>query len=203
MLNNTKCLGLSGLARCGKDSFYLIAKSELKKIGYNAVKLSFAEALRWDVHKFLLEKTGIDAFTEENSEKELIRDFLVAYGTRLMRRIDKDCWIKKLKTSALEIQSRGDVPVFTDIRYENELDWVKNDLMGQVVHISRVNNKPPNKEEEKNDPILSLMADFNFEWRDFKDGEPSKEDVYSVKEVIYSSFCVNSIKGWSKEKAMR
>jgi hypothetical protein len=184
-MNKIKALGLCGLARCGKDSFFSIANAELSNMGYKAVKLSFAEALRSDLDEFLLKKTGISAFTEKGEEKEIIRDFLVAYGTKLMRRIDQDYWIKKLKQRAYILQSQGHIPVFTDVRYPNELDWVKNDLQGLIVHISRSNNVAPNDEEALNDPILSSNSDHKFWWSDFEDLQPSGQDVMAVKNAIH------------------
>ena len=69
-MNKIKALGICGLARCGKDTFYSIAKETLSNMGYRPVRITFAEALRMDVHKFLLEKTGIDAFTEDYGRKK-------------------------------------------------------------------------------------------------------------------------------------
>ena len=191
-MNKIKALGLCGLARCGKDSFFSIANSELSNMGYTPVKVSFAEALRSDLDEFLIKKTGISAFTEKGEEKEIIRDFLVAYGTKLMRKIDEDCWIKKIRLHVEGIQAKGHLPVFTDVRYPNELSWVKNDLKGLIIHISRTNNTPPNEEETLNDPILSSKADHKFEWDDFydswtgeRDTQPSSQDIRAVKSAIH------------------
>jgi len=183
-MNKIKALGICGLARCGKDTFYSIAKDTLSNMGYRPVRVTFAEALRMDVHDFLLSKTGIDAFTEVTEEKNIIRDFLVAYGSKLMRRINERCWIEKVEPYVKERIAQGELVVFTDVRYPNELSWIQNSLEGLALHISRVNNLPPNNEEAQNDPLLSAEANMKFRWDNFIDEQPSGQNIYEVKQTI-------------------
>ena len=63
-------IGLTGLARCGKDTFCNYFRSYIKeKEGIDSVRLAFADELKRDVDAFLLEKLNISAFTENTSEK--------------------------------------------------------------------------------------------------------------------------------------
>jgi hypothetical protein len=89
--------GISGIARCGKDTLgrHLIAK--LQKSGFPTIPISFASVLKYDLDPFLKEKVNISAFTENTQEKEIIRPLLVAYGTNVCRKIDPDHWIKKIE----------------------------------------------------------------------------------------------------------
>ena len=117
-------------------------------------------------------------------EKNIIRDFLVAYGSKLMRRINERCWIEKVAPYAQERIGHGELVVFTDVRYPNELSWIQNSLGGVVLHISRINNLPPNNEEAENDPLLSASANMKFKWENFVDQLPSKENIYDVKQAV-------------------
>lgn len=180
-------LGLCGSARCGKDSFYFIAKKYLSNLGYHPYRVSFADVLKQDVNEFLLEKTGINAFTEDAEEKELIRDFLVAYGTKLMRRIDENYWISKVE-EAIHFPSRlntlpTSIPIFTDVRYLNELKWVREERSGIIVHITRTGTLPANEEERKSDPLLHAHSDLHLEWGDFKNKIPTTEDHRLVEQL--------------------
>ena len=187
-MKKIRAIGLAGVARSGKDSFYSIMNDFLPNIGVKTLKFSFAKALRLDVREFLFDKTGIDSFTEKNEEKEIIRDFLVAYGTKLMRRIDEDCWIKKLEKEVLQKITEGYIPVFTDVRYLNELKWVKNTLNGHIVHITRINNPPANDEEKQNDPLLLSNSDDKYTWYNFVGSEPDYEAVRNVRQLVSNIF---------------
>ena len=187
-MNKLNAIGLCGSARCGKDTFYSIANEYLSNQGYQPYRLSFADILKQDVNEFLYEKTGINAFTEEPKEKELIRDFLVAYGTKLMRRIDENYWISKVEdriippspVDALPVR----LPIFTDVRYLNELKWIRETLSGTIIHITRTGTPPANQEERKNDPLLHVHSDLHLTWGDFKNKEPTAKDRGVVEQVI-------------------
>ena len=102
------------------------------------------------------------------TEKELIRDFLVAYGTKLMRRIDENYWINKVEQKVRlpllsDIDPASRIPIFTDVRYLNELKWIRETLSGTIVHITRTGTPPANTEERKNDPLLHVHADLHLE----------------------------------------
>ena len=183
-MKNIKAIGLCGLARSGKDTFFSIIEQHFIEQKISCKKLSFAHALRKDVHEFLLNKTGIDSFTEVEEEKNIIRDFLVAYGTKLMRRIDETYWISKVKGEAEFLINSGCIPIFTDVRYPNELKWIKYGLGGSIIHIRREGIVPPNEEETVNDPLLQEMADLLFYWDNFKTGHASVLDIARVQQKL-------------------
>lgn len=183
-MKNIKAIGLCGLARSGKDTFFSIIQRDFLEKDIPCKKLSFAQALRADVYDFLLEKTGIDSFTEAEEEKNIIRDFLVAYGTKLMRRLDETYWISKVKNEAQCLIESGCVPIFTDVRYPNELKWIKYGLNGSIIHIRREGITPPNEEETINDPLLQEMADLLFYWDNFKGRNASVLDVARVHQKL-------------------
>lgn len=146
-------IGICGVARVGKDTLFEAISQccPNKRIHRRA----FADGLKEECEQFLSSNVGISAFTEDEGEKLLIRPFLVTYGTHLRRKMDPYCWIK-IVSKSIE-RSTGEIFIITDLRYENELDWVK-DGGGTVIHLSRHGILPANKEEEENDPILRRKA---------------------------------------------
>lgn len=180
----TRVIGVSGLARSGKDSFYFLAKEKLKSRGINSCRLAFADELKNECDEFLKNNLGISSFTEDNSEKELIRPFLVTYGTHLRRKIDPNCWINKLNEKIQDKQEQKKVIFITDVRFENEIDWVHS-LGGKAVHITRNGITAPNQEEADNDPILKGKSDFFVEWLDF-DSQKDNELSNIIDEALQS-----------------
>lgn len=159
-----KIIGISGSARSGKDTLGANIVKILADQGIKAKTVSFANELKQSVDKFLLDQTGISAFTEDNDEKKLIRPFLVCWGTEIMRSIDDRIWIDKLEENI----SSDCVNIVTDVRFENELDWIKQNN-GLTVFLNRENVKPANKFEEENNKILSKGSDLSFHIGNFED----------------------------------
>ena len=89
-----KIIAIGGNARSGKDTLADNLVNILKDLDIKAQKVSFASALRHSVDDFLLKELGISAFTEKKEEKDIIRPFLVFWGTDIMRNQDQEVWIK-------------------------------------------------------------------------------------------------------------
>ena len=83
-----KLIGITGVARSGKNLFSSVAKDILIKKGYDVTELSLAEELRKDLYDLIYSKTGISTYTEITEEKELIRPLLIAHGN-MMRKITR------------------------------------------------------------------------------------------------------------------
>lgn len=170
-----KVIGLCGVAQSGKDTFCEGAIKLFKKQNIQAQRVSFADALKKDVEPFLLEKVGISSFTTDIKEKTLIRDFLVSYGTKLMRKIDENIWINKVDAIVRENIKNDIVTIITDVRYKNELLWVRDNFDGVILHLSRrLPNStelvpPANQEEEENNPILQKLSDRSLSWSSAED----------------------------------
>jgi len=168
-----KIIGLSGVARCGKDTFCLLAAKRLNKSKQAVMRCAFADNVKADLHQLLLKKAGISAYTNLDKEKELIRPLLVAYGTDLMRKVDEDYWIKRLD---LTVKAAGQVDAtafITDVRYMNEVDWIKENG-GVIVHITKDKSKPANEQEKINDPLIKEAADLCIEWKHVGDKDLQK-----------------------------
>ena len=133
----------------------------------NVKRLAFADALKEECREFLESNLGISPFTTNEKEKELIRPFLVTYGTHLRRKLDPDCWIKVVSSTISLDEGRKNF-VITDARFPNELKWIKENE-GFIIHVSRDGIKPANIEEEENDPLLKEMSDMVVSLPTFKE----------------------------------
>ena len=171
---NFKVIGIMGNARSGKDTAYLSIKTILNEA--NVCRVAFADELKKECDSFLRENVGISAFTECPEEKEVIRPFLVTYGTHLRRKLDPDCWIKRAAESMST--GRNSINVITDTRYPNEAKWVKKQN-GLLIFLSRDGIPPANDEEESNNPILKNMADIIIDMPTFR-----KDYIQKCKNII-------------------
>jgi hypothetical protein len=158
-----KIIGIGGNARSGKDTLANNLVSILAELNIKAEKVSFANALRQSVDDFLLRELGISAFTEDKKEKDIIRPFLVFWGTDIMRGRDEDVWVKKLQSSLKEDQ----VNIISDLRFTNELDWIQNNN-GVSVMLSRPNANPANKYEEEENKKLRQSVNLKFSLADLE-----------------------------------
>jgi hypothetical protein len=173
-----KIIGITGLARSGKDSFYDLSKPIIESFNQKHTRYAFADALKEESNELLSKYAGISAFTEKNSEKKIIRPFLVTYGTHVRRKLDPNCWINKVQRK-IEQDTNKDSWVFvTDVRYENEIEWIKK-LNGKTIHVTREGNIAPNQEEIDNNPILREKSDWQISWKDFE-----LEDMKLIKQTI-------------------
>lgn len=176
---NNKIISISGNARCGKDTLGKNMAEFLNDIGINTNIVSFADELKKSVDGFLIEQTGISAFTEEDKDKSLIRPFLVCWGTEVMRSIDDNVWINKLKQNL-----KADcVNIITDLRFENELNWVKGEG-GYTIYLNREGIPPANQLEKENNVKISILADLTFGIGTFDDQKILKLTSLEILEKL-------------------
>lgn len=178
-------IGISGVARSGKDTLANGFVEIFKHIGVKAKRYALADELKREVKPFVKKTLGIDVFNLTDEEKAVVRPFLVFWGTHIRRKNNDNCWIealqKHLKSDTLTIVS--------DIRYQNEADWIK-DNGGILIHISRIGDfgnviEAPNEEERQNDPILASKSDANFVWQTF--GDDKKELLTDYCNAFFES----------------
>ena len=141
---DSNIIAIAGNARTGKDTLGNNFVKILNEQGIKAKTFSFANQLKESVNQFVIDQTGISAFTENKEEKKLIRPFLVCWGTDVMRKINNNIWIEKLSGNLL-----GDhVNIITDLRFANELKWIK-ESNGLSLLIKRDGINPANPYEEE------------------------------------------------------
>lgn len=182
-------IGLTGLARAGKDTCCQLLIEELAKKGKSAKRFALADKLKADLQEFILSNYGIDVLTCGPEEKTQIREFLVFHGK--MKRITSQgrYWTSLLRN--LIENDTCDVAIVTDVRYdifpEDELHWLKKEMGGPLVHIARFEwvrgwcqdcppemldgngnwkhyIQPPNADEALNDPRIKAKADYHLDW---------------------------------------
>ena len=183
-----KIIGISGLARSGKDLFANVAKKIIEtEKNLKVEKFALAYELKNDLKDLIYEKTGMDVFTEDTREKNIIRPLLVAYGDVMRKLSNGTYWTNKVEQRIKK--SNADVAIITDIRYdiypEDELYWVQRKMNGLLIHITKyemseapskrrvttskpvkIYNAAPNEHEMLNNPKLQAGANYSFEWED-------------------------------------
>jgi hypothetical protein len=181
---NKKVIGISGVARSGKDTFAAILETKLKEAGKSVKKIALAEPLKHQCDLFLTKNLGVSAFTQSTEEKNIMRPFLVWYGDAQRKRTNGRYWIDLADKTINE--TNFDYYLITDIRYDHydrdELYWLKKEMNGTLVHISRYEDHrtriskvsspiaikkfipPANDHEMINDPKIQKNADFIVQW---------------------------------------
>ena len=167
-------LGISGTAGSGKDLFCKILLEKAPSFK----KYSLANKLKEEMREPLLKKYDIDILNCSRNQKDQVRHELVSYGASKRRETQGRHWIEQLNPQLKDLTHPACI---TDIRYDDydfdEAFWLKNELGGLLIHISRFeflnNNKKfieaPNEEERRNNPKLKDKADYLVEWPSFED----------------------------------
>ena len=176
-------VGVSGVARSGKNLFCDMIAYELEQKGISSRQFALANELKLDCLEFLKEKCGLDVWTSETKDKSLFRDFLVWYGDLKRKQTNGRYWINKMDEALAK--SNKDVALISDVRYDayerDELSWVREERGGVVVHLrrylspnlsminlhsmeSRSYVEPPNEHERINDPKMRDGAALRVEW---------------------------------------
>ena len=163
-------IGISGLARSGKDTlannFSEIISEEW---GLNVKIFSFADEIKRQSDYFIKNNYKISAFSEDTKEKEIIRDFLVCHGETMKKIHGNTIWADII-IEEIEKSNEKFFPIITDVRFDFEAKRVK-EVNGQIVHIEKIGNKPPNSIEAKNDPLVQKVSDICHSWAAY---EPDK-----------------------------
>ena len=180
-------IGVSGFARSGKNLFCDIAEKVLKeKFNLSSKTYALAYLLKKDCEPFIQEKLGLSAFSEKTEDKNLFREMLVWYGGVKRKQTEGRYWTGLLHEELKK--DSNDVNFISDIRYVeysgDEIFWLKKELGGKLVHISkytygfptdgrhyRINDlskkiytEAPNQHEAINDPKIRFLADYKVEW---------------------------------------
>ncbi len=130
-----KIIGLSGKKYSGKDTFY----SVLKKIDSNMVRVAFADCLKDEVYEMVLKPNQIERSALDDSRKKYFRLILQGWGGEFRRQFNSDTyWLDKCREKVDELERQGftGTVVITDVRYQNEAQWIK-DSGGTLVRINR------------------------------------------------------------------
>lgn len=177
-MENIKVLGVGGLARSGKDTFTEILINQLAKRGKKTKQVSLAGPLKQYCDEFCKTNLGISSFTQVPEEKILIRPLLVWFGDAKRKQTNGRFWINLATKAIQQAESDGfDVAIVSDVRYSfyerDEVYWLKNEMAGNIAHVSRYTQandgikeflQPPNDHERINNPKVRAAADYVIEW---------------------------------------
>jgi hypothetical protein len=156
-------IGISGLARSGKDTLAkYLSEVILEDIGIRPSIYSFADKIKWQLKDIINDQYGISPYTEDTEEKKIIRDILVCHGETMKKVHGKTIWADLMFKNLNKGKTKY-FPIIPDVRFDFEVKYIQK-KGGQVIHISKIGNIPPNKIEEENDPLCKNCADIQHTW---------------------------------------
>jgi hypothetical protein len=189
-MESKNVIGISGVARAGKDTFAAILSTKLTQAGHTVLKIALADALKAHCDGFCQEYLGVSAFTQKPEEKNLIRPLLVWYGDAQRKRSAGRYWINQVQR--IIDATYYDYYIITDVRYahyeKDEAYWLQEENKGLICHVSKYevlldgiwddasrcfipNTQgfkkfvpPANDHEALNDPKVKQLANYIVEW---------------------------------------
>jgi hypothetical protein len=108
-------VGMVGKAQSGKDTF---AGVLVREGGF--IKVALADELKRDVANFV----GLP-LDQVEARKDHFRATLQEYGSRMRRERGADFWVGRATPAVERALASGKSVVVTDVRYENEAEWVR------------------------------------------------------------------------------
>ena len=199
--NQNLILGIAGKKRVGKNSLANIFLDIFAAKNIYAKQYAFADELKKELDPLFLINAGVSAFTEDPTEKELIRGVLIEYGTGFWRKKDPDHWIKRLEQNINAAIPH--IVIVTDVRFaSNEAPWVKKNG-GKLIYLDRLDDSgkffpPAGKDEEENNPKLMNQADFIKVWNNFSNSSDST-GYYKGEQFFNEIFSQEQITKWQKD----
>ena len=175
-------IGIGGLARAGKDTLADCMAKIIEEEYNTKVKVySFANAIKSQINDFLVESYGISAFSQNTEEKQIIRDLLVCHGETMKKIHGKTIWAE-IVIDEINQDDKSVFPIIPDVRFDFEVASVQQEE-GVVLHIAKQGNKPPNKIEATNDPLVQKSSDLCHTWPTY---EPDKmEECMGHAEILW------------------
>jgi hypothetical protein len=192
-------IGITGVARSGKDTFYSILKKYLKEKNLESQRIALADELKKELGDFVEKKFKIDLNKCDGSDKELIRPLMVAYGKCRRVQSQGKYWTSLVDSKVKDLKKENVIPIITDIRYieykEDEYAWLKSHD-GILIHLSRKLDDgslvpPANIEEKSNDNKLKAVADFCICWETCQDTNFLYELTQKHLKNIYDRLTTN------------
>lgn len=183
MMKNKHIIAIGGFARSGKDTCCK-ALLETAPEPIKGRRIAFADILKNEVDEFLIKETGISAWTDDPKEKEIIRPFLVFWGTDFRRQYDPEYWIQKVD-KVIDDDNEHNTFIITDLRFPNELEWVKKNN-GISFILKRKGVEAPNSTEEINNAELWAKVDYIFNWPDLTADEIKQHVETTIWPLLYA-----------------
>jgi len=156
-------LGIGSSRQVGKDTLF----QRLNALSPRFRRFSMADSLKDHLSTFIHERFGVDVWTAEGEDKEMIRPILIAYGM-CQRQRDASYWIKQVLYQIDEAANRHPdiIPVVTDVRFANEARYLRSHYEDafRLIHLKRDGAPPPTEEEAKHVDEVAALADMELHW---------------------------------------
>ena len=183
-----KMIGLGGLKGCGKSTIAQHLQLVLASEGVTAMTISFATPMKLMMEALLrhvgMTQSEMRFAMTEGKEIEIYelssqtpRRMLQTLGTEWGRdSLDPDFWVNI--ADIIAENSRADVVIFDDVRFENEADMIqvnggkvirltRDGLIGSDGHVSEAMSYPTDHVVENNDDPLRVAR---IVWETFNQG---------------------------------
>ena len=179
-----KIIGIAGASRSGKDTLCRSLIRILKeKYNIEAERMSIAgDLIKKNLQNIIMNSVGIDSFTENTEEKELIRPLLVEYG-KLMRKWTEGRYFVENFQNINE-----KTLIIPDIRYaeyeKDEIHWIRNEVNGYLIFLERENIKDANETEQINNKKLKVLSNCCIYWGKLDENNENDRkniDDYAIK----------------------
>ena len=179
-----KIIGIAGASRSGKDTLCRSLIRILKeKYNIEAERMSIAgDLIKKNLQNIIMNSVGIDSFTENTEEKELIRPLLVEYG-KLMRKWTEGRYFVENFENINE-----KTLIIPDIRYaeyeKDEIHWIRNEVNGYLIFLERENIKDANETEKINNKKLKVLSNCCIYWGKLDENNENDRkniDDYAIK----------------------
>jgi hypothetical protein len=182
---NVILVGIGAIARVGKDTLADILLEIAADKGIAAKKFPLAHALKLDLDDFLVEKCGMNVWTNDSNDKAIFRDLLVAYGKIQRFRTDGTYWtniVTKLIDGWVYKYYRNEpvLAIVPDVRYAvydtDEVNWVRNNS-GLLINLERPHIEPANTDEAINCTKVKKASNIQYCWDTVEDMAILKQEV--------------------------
>lgn len=169
---------LSGKAEAGKDTFFDVAAEQYNNLRIK--RIAFADALKkiafdmgWDGHK-------------DAAGRRLLQDL-----GEVGRRYRPTLWVDKTISTLSEYSDAADIVCFTDCRYPNELESIKNAAIAGW-HVVTIRIERPRHSIAVNQDHISEVAldQYNFDYTILNDSTLAaySDQVLAVTTTIAKRF---------------
>ena len=167
-------IGISGIARAGKDTLANCLKKIVEKeFDCEVEVVSLAKQLKSDLDKVIACNFNINVHTEDTEEKNLIRPILVAYGESMKEKWGKKVWVEKLSKN-LEEREDKKFYILSDVRFDFEAIYLIEKYNSEMIHISKTGNDYINEIEKINDPLVQELCHQKQTWPPYHPDEVEK-----------------------------
>lgn len=197
---NNLVIGITGFARCGKDTLTKNILNFLESGGISGKQYSFANYLKQDLRELCLSKFNIDSFTENTEQKTLIRPLLISYGEVARNSSKGTYWWKQVKTQIDKdfSEEKVSVAIVSDCRFfeyegQDEVDFIKSYKNNLIVTVEQEGCKPAHISEAINIPKIKNISDVVITWPHF--GEENLNDSSKYCENLFSKILNRLING--------